>query len=323
MVHRLRLTLLLLALLACPAVAVQPVGHEPQADAALAAVYRIQAVGGRHVTDGSAVLIAPGRLVTACHVTRDADSIRVGRDDLKWVANPAVADIEHDLCVLAVSELVTAVPAAIGTTEDLRLGDAVIAAGYPRGGKRAVSHGEIKGLHPLDGASVIQVSARFEHGQSGGALLDAAGRLIGVIGFKAGAGGDFNYALPLAWALDAIHGRAGVPTLHDLNEQAFWERPDPEKPVFLRAASLEANQDWNALYGVAQQWVATDRDNPASWLCLARILTKLKRDQAAATAFEKAKALLRPTSEKSAPAVQPVRAAEFPFASVGLARPFR
>ncbi|HZP94160.1 MAG TPA: serine protease [Burkholderiales bacterium] len=153
----------------------------------------------------------------------------------------------------AVSELSTAAPAAIGSTEDLRLGDPVIAAGYPRGGKLAVSHGEIKGIHPLDGASVLQVSAHFEHRQSGGALFDAAGRLIGIIGFKAGTGADFNYVLPLGCALDAIHDRVGTATVHDLREQAFWERPDAEKSVFLRAASLKANQDWKALYGVAKE----------------------------------------------------------------------
>jgi serine protease Do len=283
-----------------------------------AAVYKIRVAGGGHVTDGSAVLIAPGRLLTACHVTRRAETIRVGREDLKWRAYLTMTDIEHDLCALAVPELSGATPAAIGRTEQLRLGEPVIAAGYPRGGKLDIGTGEIKGLHAYSGASVIQVSTPFDHGQSGGGLFDRAGRLIGIIGFKAVAGGNFHYALPLAWAGDAIPGQAAIPAITKQREQAFWQRPGEEMPLFLRAASLEANRNWEALQGVAQQWVIADEANPASWLCLGRILTRLKRDQAAARAFGQAAALLPAFAEKSEQSSPPVKATEVAFRSVSL-----
>jgi hypothetical protein len=315
-----RLLFSLLLLVTFPALAVHAADHGTQPDAA-AAVYKIRALGGGHVADGSAVLIAPGRLLTACHVTRRAESIRVGREELKWLAYPAMTDIQHDLCVLAVPELSAATPAAIGPTDNLRLSDPVIAAGYPRGGKLDVSHGEIKGLHPHDGASVLQVSTSFEHGQSGGGLFDAAGRLIGIIGFKAVAGGNFHYALPLAWAGDAIPGQAASPAVNHHHEQAFWERPNAQKPLFLLAASLEANQDWKALHGVAQEWVSTDENNPASWLCLGRILTRLKRDQAAARAFAQAAALLPSLASKPDMSTPIATVAQVAYGSIGLRRP--
>ena len=302
----LRLPFSLLLLLTFPALGVLAADPGTQLDPAIA-VYKIRASGGGRVADGSAVLIAPGRLLTACHVTRRAESIRVGREDLKWFAYAAISDIEHDLCVLSVPELSAATPAVIGPIETLRLGDRVIAAGYPRGGKLNVSHGEIKGLHGHDGASVMQVSASFEHGQSGGGLFDAAGRLIGIIGFKAVAGGNFHYALPLAWAGDAIPGQPVVPAVPPLQEQAFWQRPNAQKPLFLQAASLEANRDWKALQGVAQEWVAADKNNPASWLCLGRVLTRLKRDQAAAHAFGQAASLLPYLAGKSGLPGAPVK----------------
>ena len=316
----LRLPFSILLLLTFPALGAHAADHGTQPDPA-AAVYKIRVIGGGHVTDGSAVLIAPGRLLTACHVTRRAGSIRVGREDLKWPAYPALTDIEHDLCVLAVPGLSAATPAAIGPTEQLRLSDPVIAAGYPRGGKLDVSHGEIKGLHAHDGASVLQVSAPFEHGQSGGGLFDAAGRLIGIIGFKAVAGGNFHYALPLAWAGDAIPGQAATTTAHRLHEQAFWQRPSAQKPLFLLAASLEANRDWKALHGVAQEWVIADGNNPASWLCLGRILARLKRDQAAAHAFGQAADLLLSLAGKLDLPSPPVEVAEVAFQSVSQDRP--
>jgi S1-C subfamily serine protease len=315
-----RLPFSLLLLVVFPAFAAHAADQGTQADPTTA-VYKIRALGGGHVADGSAVLIAPGRLLTACHVTRRAESIRVGREELKWFAYPVTSDIEHDLCVLAVSELSAATPATIGPTEQLRLSDPVTAAGYPRGGKLNVSHGEIKGLHALDGASVLQVSAPFDHGQSGGGLFDAAGRLIGIIGFKAVAGGNFHYALPLAWAGDALPGQAAGPPVLRLQEQAFWQRPNAQKPLFLLAASLEANQDWKALQGVAREWVTEDVNNPASWLCLGRMLTRLKHDQAAARAFAQAATLLLSPARQPDPSTPMVRVDYVAYGSVRPSRP--
>ncbi|CAN0471835.1 unnamed protein product, partial [Phaeothamnion confervicola] len=67
-----------------------------------AAVYKLRVKRAGHIADGSAVLVAPGRLLTACHVTRAAESIMIGREELTWRAHPAGTDIDHDLCVLAV-----------------------------------------------------------------------------------------------------------------------------------------------------------------------------------------------------------------------------
>jgi len=315
----LRLPFLLFLLLTFPALGVHAADNGTQPDPG-AAVFRIRGMGGGYVSDGSAVLIARGRLLTACHVIRRAESIRVGREDLKWLAHPAMMDIEHDLCVLAVPELSDATPAEIGPTAQLLVSDPVIAAGYPRGGKLAITYGEIKGLHAYDGASVLQVSTAFDHGQSGGGIFDAAGRLIGIIGFKAVAGGNFHYALPLAWAGDEIPGQVAATPVHHLDEQAFWQRPGAEMPLFLRAASLEADRNWEALQGVAQQWVIADENNPASWLCLGRILTRFKHDLAAGLAFEHAAALLPPPAAESDQPSPPAKVAEVAFRSVTLDR---
>ena len=285
--------LLVFLLLLCPTVGVQ--AQNPAVDPA-ASVYKLRVKRDGHIADGSAVLVAPARLLTACHVTRHAQSIRAGREEIEWHAYPVTTDIKHDLCVLAVSELSTATPAAIGAPEELRLGAPVIAVGYPHGGRREEGYGEIKGLHAFDGGIIVQVSAAFDHGQSGGGLFDASGRLIGIIGFKTRAGGDFKFALPLSWAGDAIPGQAARIIEGSPSGQAFWQRPTLQRPLFLRAASLEANRDWETLRGVAQEWVAADERNPAAWLCLGRALVKLRHEQAAARAFAHAESLL-PSSE--------------------------
>jgi hypothetical protein len=185
-----------------------------------------------------------------------------------WRAFPARTDIDYDLCVLSVAELSSARPAVTGPTEGLRVGEPVRAIGYPRGG----------------------------------GLFDAAGRLIGIIGFKAVVGGDFNYALPLAWAGDAIPGQAATTAAIASTQRAFWQRTDEaQRPLFLRAASLKANRDWQSLRTVAQDWVAADPYNPASWLCLGRAWRKLGYDHTAALAFAQAEWLMAPLAAKPIP----------------------
>lgn len=318
----LRLTLPVTCLIAVLGLDAHAADFAPHADPT-SAVYKIRAVRDGQVADGSAVLIAPGRLLTACHVTRDAESIKVGRDNTKWPAYPAATDIERDLCVLAVPKLSAAAPARMGQPETLRVDDAVTAAGYRRGGKLAISRGRIKGLHAHDGANVLQVSASFDHGQSGGGLFDAAGRLVGIIGFKAVAGGSFQFALPLAWAGDAIPGQSAIAVRDAVMEQTFWERSGAAMPLFLLAASLEANRDWKALHGVAQEWVAVDADNPASWLCLSRVLAKLKHDLAAAQAFGHAASLMPSLAAQTDRPTPRIKLTQVTRRSVDLDRPSR
>lgn len=319
----LRLTHPIYLLLSVFALAAHAADYAEYADPA-SKVYKIRAVRGGHVADGSAVLVAPGRLLTACHVTRGAESITVGRENAKWPAYPAATDIEHDLCVLSAPDLSDATPAPIGQTETLRVDAPVTAAGYRRGGRLALSQGRIVGLHPFDGANVLQVSASFDHGQSGGGLFDASGRLIGIIGFKAVGGGNFHFALPLAWAGDAIPGQTPITAARvSPLEQAFWERSTATMPLFLLAASLEANRDWKALHGVAQKWVVADADNPASWLCLSRVLTRLKRDWAAAHAFAHAATLAPSLAAQPDRPRPPIKLAQATSRSVSLDRPAR
>jgi len=259
-----------------------------------AAVFKLSAVSGTgKVKGGSAVLIAPGKLLTACHVTREAESIQVTRGDARMTAKPDIVDIEHDLCVLSAPDLLESVPVKIAMPGDLKIGDQVLAVGYPRGGKLALSKGRLKALHRYGAVRVLQVSAPFDQGQSGGALYDITGRLVGITAFKTVCGGDFHFAL----AFDGINEevvltrQTAVPDGAG-QKTAFWERARHAQPLFLRAASLEADRDWQALLGVAQEWTASDATNSASWLALWRALSSLKRDRDADLALVRAAALI-------------------------------
>jgi len=266
--------------------------REVEVDADLKAIFesavvKVRAVGATgSVNDGSAVVVAPDRLVTTCHTTRGAKAIEVVTAGGTWRAYPSYADVHQDLCVLFVPDLIQSTPAMVAGTNEAKLGDTVFAVGFPKGEALSVSSGLIKGLHRYNDGQVIQVSAPFDHGQSGGALFDLHGRLIGITAFKARAGGDFHFALPLEWLreeIKSVGASAPMPT-----GAAFWEKSRSEQPLFLQAASLEADGKWEALSYVAQRWVAAENRNPCSWLALGRALERLKRDRDAAIAFQRA-----------------------------------
>ena len=105
-----------------------------------AAVFKLSALDSAtgKIKIGSAVLIAPGTLLTTCHVTREADSIQIHRGDARLPARPHFVDIEHDLCVLIAPDLRGSVPAEVAIPGELSIGDKVFAVGYPQIGRAHV-----------------------------------------------------------------------------------------------------------------------------------------------------------------------------------------
>jgi hypothetical protein len=136
---------------------------------------------------------------------------------------------------------------------------------------------------------VLQVSAPFDHGQSGG-----HSSITRVTWLESPLSKPCPRRLSFALAFDGpneeVLTRRQPPGAS--HKTAFWERARDAQPLFLRAASLEADRDWQALLGVAQQWTASDATNSASWLALWRAFSSLKRDKDADLALVRAVALI-------------------------------
>lgn len=139
---------------------------------------------GREEPQGSAVAIAPGGyLVTALHVVRGAEEIRVvRRDGPQLEARLIGSDPATDLALLKVAaDLPVLEPAPRPA-----LGAPVCALGNPFGSGLSVSCGVVSardrtgmGFNPIE--DFIQTDAAVNPGMSGGALVDAQGRLLGVL----------------------------------------------------------------------------------------------------------------------------------------------
>ncbi len=158
---------------------------------------------------GSGVIVTPtGYVLTNNHVVETADEIEVAlADGKKLLAKVVGSDPETDLAVLRIDgENMPAV--RFGSSEDLRVGDVVLAIGNPFGVGQTVTSGIVSalgrtGLGINTFENFIQTDAAINPGNSGGALIDAAGNLVGIntaIFSRSGGSIGIGFAIPVSTA---------------------------------------------------------------------------------------------------------------------------
>lgn len=131
------------------------------------------------------ILDSSGYLVTNYHVVADATEIRVQLSDGR-IAEPEIVgvDAETDLAVLRID--LGALPAIeLGTSAALRTGDVVLAIGNPYGLTTSVTQGIVSAtgrglLNLVTFENFIQTDAAINAGNSGGALVNTRGELVGI-----------------------------------------------------------------------------------------------------------------------------------------------
>ncbi|KJL40604.1 S1C family serine protease [Microbacterium trichothecenolyticum] len=152
---------------------------------------------------GSAsVITSEGHLLTSAHVVEGAIGVEVAFPDGTVAAASVIgADPLSDLAVLR-ADVDTPPPLTMGDASKLGVGQLVVALGNPRGFSGSVTAGIVSALgRSLPTRSgrvideVIQTDAALNPGNSGGALADSAGRLVGVNTAVAGVG--LGLAVPI------------------------------------------------------------------------------------------------------------------------------
>ena len=135
---------------------------------------------------GSGVILTPeGHIITNNHVIADADAIQVLLHDGRSAKATAIgSDPATDLAVLQI-QLPGLTPITLANSDNAKVGDVVLAIGNPYGFGHSVSQGIISGLsryglQASDYEDYIQTDASVLLGSSGGALIDASGKLLGI-----------------------------------------------------------------------------------------------------------------------------------------------
>ena len=180
---------------------------------------------------GSGVIIGRGLVATNCHVVRSGGRIGVFRGAESFRVARVRADTFRDLCLLDTPGLETA-QARMGRSAALKPGKPLYFYGYPRALGMSMSAGEVKRLHPFDGSRIIETSAFFTLGGSGGGLFDSQGRLVGLATFLAPGHQGAYYAIPAEW-IAVVKARSSEP-VQTLTGLSFWEEP-VKLPAFLKA----------------------------------------------------------------------------------------
>lgn len=155
---------------------------------------------------GSGVIIdASGYILTNNHVVDGAQRLRVRlHDDREFDAEVVGADAKTDVAVIRI-EADGLVPAATTSSEGVRVGQWVMAAGSPFGLTKSVSAGIISAVGRgamgiADYGDFLQTDAAVNQGNSGGPLIDLRGRVIGINTAIASQGGGSNgvgFAIPI------------------------------------------------------------------------------------------------------------------------------
>lgn len=167
---------------------------------------------------GSGVIVSTdGIVVSNYHVVGQATEIRVVLNDRReYAADVILGDEESDLAVLRLREAQGLPFLPLRNSDELEVGDLVLAIGNPFGVGQTVSSGIVSGLARSamqvgDGRGYfIQTDAAINPGNSGGALVDLQGRLVGIntaILTRGGGSNGIGFAIP-ANLVQSIVGQA-------------------------------------------------------------------------------------------------------------------
>jgi S1-C subfamily serine protease len=170
-------------------------------------VVLVRAIGPGVNSTGSGFLVDHGgHILTSYHVIAGSNTRRrvsvTFADDVRRHATVIGEDPDDDVAVLRVdmSDVPPIAPLVLGDSATVRVGDPALAIGNPYGYDRTLTSGivsalqrQIRAPNGFSVGNVIQIDAPVGPGGSGGPLLDAGGRVVGI----ANSGGGIQFAVPI------------------------------------------------------------------------------------------------------------------------------
>lgn len=149
---------------------------------------------------GSGFFSRPGYIATNHHVIKRATRIYfklVGTETTYWVEDIVATDPTHDLALLRVSSVNIPI-LSLANSDSIQIGETVYIVGNPRGWEGTISDGIVSSIRGEGNNKWIQTTAPISPGNSGGAVLNSSGEVIGVatLSYEADYAQNLNFAVP-------------------------------------------------------------------------------------------------------------------------------
>ncbi len=160
-----------------------------------------QAKAAYYEQNGAGIILSPdGYIVTNLHVIRGAANILIELfDSSKYSARVERVFPDHDLALLKIDTSMILNPIEFADSNKINLGNQIINIGNSSFLKETISEGKITAIGRAklsQEVEAIRVNLNLYKGDSGGPLLDAEGKLIGIISAKAKSKERATYAIP-------------------------------------------------------------------------------------------------------------------------------
>ena len=215
---------------------------------------------GRERRGTGVVVTDAGHILTASQVVMGAEKLNVTFSDGRRVSARLTAlDPESGLAVVHIPPFTGMVVAPIGSSAGLRLGQACVALGSQGGDIRSVTTGVVSAFPPFEGYweyrldRVIQTDAAIHPGSSGGPLVDAQGRVVGILSFNQSELAASALCHPGGSRRRREDGRVGPPRAG----------PEPHGPAVARNVH-RVGRRWRRRGGRAARQSGRTRGSPAA-----------------------------------------------------------
>ena len=203
---------------------------------------------------GSGVVIKKDHIVTNCHVIANAQGINVNKYGNSYTPHAIIADWKNDVCILKFKYLELD-PVELSSNDSLEYETKVFGKSY--GGNTVKAHtsfGRVKGIHQVNSYKIIQSSAWFAMGASGGGLFNYKGELLAITTFKTAGNTAFYYSMPVEIIKEMLaNGKETSVTAQP--ELPFWDAPTENQPFFMQIIGPMKKESWITLKKITLKWL--------------------------------------------------------------------
>lgn len=174
-----------------------------------------------------------GAAITNYHVIRGAyrASAKFGDGTFAPVLGVVAYDPGHDVAVVKI-QAVSPPTLKLGNSDNVHIGDHIVAIGSPLGLQNTVSEGIVSALR----GNIIQMSAPVSPGSSGGPVLNTNGEVVGISTLSVTAGQNLNFAAPINWAKRYV-GQSPARSLSEIAQENTVT-----EPILTGSVSIPAGQ---------------------------------------------------------------------------------